>query len=561
MIAFGVFSSWFQGVEHFNSRCLRGFRDLDPRPPFWITCLKPRNLPLGPSATLPAPAIERDDSRVGRPADRGGESGGEVPTDLPLLAPNVLTCRMGETITLVYSSPSLMVPKDAGHRTYGRRSGRHEDRPIVSSTPLMPAVSAPSSADDTREQTPLSEPTPGPRVSILAVDDQPANLLALDATLSDMDLNLVKAASGFEALRHLLDADFALILMDVKMPGMDGFETAELIHRRKRSRHTPIIFLTAIETADTQVFKGYVLGAVDYLVKPIIPEVLRAKVTVFVDIYRKTAEIHRQAELLRRLEEREHQRQLAEAHARWEAERLHEEIRIARQIQQRLFPAAPLPLPGLDIAGASFPAEATGGDYFDYIPTADKCLAVVVGDVCGHGFGPALLMAELRAYLRAFLLTRSDVSEVLRLLNTALTGDTDRFVTLLIAKLDPLTRRLWYAGAGHLPGYILGSDGSVKARLESTGLPLAVLADSDYTTEKTEPLNPGELILFLTDGIVEAHGPDENLFGTERVLQLVRENRHCPARAILNTLYGVVRDFCGSKAQLDDMTAIIIKVE
>ena len=95
--------------------------------------------------------------------------------------------------------------------------------------------------------------------------------------------------------------------------------------------------------------------------------------------------------------------------------RLKEEIRIARQIQQKLFPAAPLPVPGLDIAGGSFPAEATGGDYFDYIPMRDGDLAVVIGDVCGHGFGPALVMAQLRAYLRAFLLTRTDLGEVVGL--------------------------------------------------------------------------------------------------------------------------------------------------
>jgi serine phosphatase RsbU (regulator of sigma subunit) len=393
------------------------------------------------------------------------------------------------------------------------------------------------------------------------VDDQPANLLALEATLADLDLDVVQAGSGFEALRCLLAADFAVILMDVKMPGMDGFETAELIRQRKRSRHTPIIFLTASESADTQVFKGYTFGAVDYLVKPIAAGVLRSKVSVFVDIFRKTEQIRRQAELMRLLERREHERQLTEAKARWESERLREEIRIARQIQQRLFPAAPLPSPGLDIAGGSFPAEATGGDYFDYIPMQDGSLAVVVGDVCGHGFGPALVMAELRAYLRAFLLTRTDVGEIVRLLNRALAGDTDRFVTLFIAKLDPATRSLVYAGAGHLPGYLFDADGEVKARLESTGLPLAILPDADYPAEAAPPLEPGEMVLLLTDGIVEAHGPDEDLFGIERVLQLVKAHRDRPAREVLNTLFGAVRDFCGTVAQPDDMTAIVIKAE
>src|SRR5436190_948562 len=157
------------------------------------------------------------------------------------------------------------------------------------------------------------------------------------ATLAGADLELVKARSGSEALRCLLEDDFALILMDVKMPHMDGFETAEFIRQRERCQHTPIIFLAASERDDAQMFQGYSLGAVDYLCKPIVPRILRSKVAVFVDIHRKTDQIKEQAELLRRLEQQEHERQVAQAHERWEAQRLHEEIRLARKIQQKLF--------------------------------------------------------------------------------------------------------------------------------------------------------------------------------------------------------------------------------
>lgn len=398
-----------------------------------------------------------------------------------------------------------------------------------------------------------------PKVGVLIVDDQPANLLALEATLDGLDIDLVQAASGFEALRCLLSREFALILLDVNMPGMDGFETAELIRQRKRCAHTPIIFLTASESADYQMFQGYTLGAVDYLVKPIVTQVLRSKVSVFTEIYRQTEQIKRQAELLHQMEQLQHQRQLADAKARFETERLHEELRIAREIQQKLFPVAPVCLRGLDIAGASLPAEATGGDYFDYIPTQDDGLALVIGDVCGHGFGPALMMAELRAYLRAFLLTRSDLGEILGLLNRALADDMDGFVTLLIARLDPRTLALTYTGAGHLPGYLLDSAGNVKAQLESTGVPLAVMPDSTYSTEAAPSLQSGEIVLLLTDGIIEAHCSAQELLGIDRVLQLVKDNRDRPAREILSALYESVRDFCGPATQLDDMTAIIIK--
>lgn len=133
------------------------------------------------------------------------------------------------------------------------------------------------------------------KVNVLIVDDHPENLMALEAILTGPNQNLVRAYSGEEALRCLLNQDFAVILLDVQMPGMDGFETATLIRNRPRSQHTPIIFLTAYSTSDKQMFKGYSLGAVDYLFKPIEPDILASKVSVFVDLFKKTEEVKRQA--------------------------------------------------------------------------------------------------------------------------------------------------------------------------------------------------------------------------------------------------------------------------
>jgi signal transduction histidine kinase len=142
------------------------------------------------------------------------------------------------------------------------------------------------------------------KVNILLVDDKPENLLSLEAMLEDLGQNLVKASTGFEALKAVLKHDFAVILLDVQMPGMDGFETADLIKEREKSRHTPIIFLTAYSKSDLLVAKGYSMGAVDYILKPIVPEVLRAKVAAFIDLFRMTQEIKRlNAALERRAQE------------------------------------------------------------------------------------------------------------------------------------------------------------------------------------------------------------------------------------------------------------------
>lgn len=133
------------------------------------------------------------------------------------------------------------------------------------------------------------------QVNILLVDDHPENLLALEAILGNLGENLVRANSGQEALRCLLNQDFAVILLDVQMPVMDGFETATLIRNRERSRQTPIIFLTAFSTSEQLMFKGYALGAVDYLLKPIDASILTSKVTVFVDLFKKTEAVKAQA--------------------------------------------------------------------------------------------------------------------------------------------------------------------------------------------------------------------------------------------------------------------------
>ncbi|MGZ3460885.1 MAG: response regulator, partial [Archangium sp.] len=169
---------------------------------------------------------------------------------------------------------------------------------------------------------------------MLTVDDTPANLRSLEVLMADLGANIVPASSGDEALRLLLDRDFALILLDVQMPGMDGYETATLIRMRERTRHIPIIFITAYNRSEVNVSRGYELGAVDYLFKPIVPEILRTKVAVFLDLHRKTEEVRRQAELLRQAESREHERQLAEARAHYERSLLEQEMVRERKVSE-----------------------------------------------------------------------------------------------------------------------------------------------------------------------------------------------------------------------------------
>jgi stage II sporulation SpoE-like protein/GAF domain-containing protein len=240
--------------------------------------------------------------------------------------------------------------------------------------------------------------------------------------------------------------------------------------------------------------------------------------------------------------------------------------RIAGAIQQGLLPKAMPRVAGFQIAGRLASAEQVGGDCFDFVPLrvgGQERLVALVGDASGHGVAAALLMAETRAYLRALALTCADVGTLLTLGNQRLTSDPladNFFVTLFLLCLDPGTRTLAHASAGHCPGYVLDAQGRTRAVLASTGCPLGIDPANEFPTGPATALEPGELVLLFTDGIVEATSPDRKLFGLERTLGIVRGHQGEAPEAILDALFHAVGDFSGHLLH-DDITAVIIKAE
>jgi phosphoserine phosphatase RsbU/P len=237
------------------------------------------------------------------------------------------------------------------------------------------------------------------------------------------------------------------------------------------------------------------------------------------------------------------------------------QLQLARAVQQRFYTAT-VRMPGFDIAASAYPAEQTGGDYFDMIETADGRCYVAIGDVSGHGLDAALVMAMTRAYVRSFAALGLDVGEVLARVNKVLVGDLQdgRYVTLLLARLDPGRRILECASAGHPPAFLLDRAGNTAAAIDATGVPLGFFADSVYPT-RTFLLDGGHTVVLCTDGASETLTKDKEEFGCERVLDYVRAHRHEGARDIADGIYHAARAFAAGERQEDDITSVILKVD
>jgi sigma-B regulation protein RsbU (phosphoserine phosphatase) len=193
----------------------------------------------------------------------------------------------------------------------------------------------------------------------------------------------------------------------------------------------------------------------------------------------------------------------------------------------------------------------------------DHCLGIVVADVVGHGIGPAILMASTHAHLHSLAATCTEVGEILCRANLILVNETDpdRFITAFFARLDPRSRTLDYASAGHPTAYILDGCGDVRTILPSTSLPLGVLADTPFPAGNRTSLQPGDIAVLFTDGLLETMSAEENLFGHDRAIQVVASNREKTAGQIITALYEAVTAFSGSKKLSDDITLVVIKVE
>jgi serine phosphatase RsbU (regulator of sigma subunit) len=320
------------------------------------------------------------------------------------------------------------------------------------------------------------------------------------------------------------------------MPGFSSTVALEMV--RAVNNDIPFIIVSGSIGEDVAV-SAMRAGAQDYLMKDNLVRLVAA--------------------VARELKDAEHRRRQREAeHALVIRE---EEMRIARDVQQLLFPSTTPVVAGYDIAGATCPAEATGGDYFDFIVGAQGELFIVVGDVTGHGLGPALLMTDVRAYLRALILSNHRLENIMVQARHLLLEDLgcDRFITLLFAKLVNPSGELTYINAGHPAGYILAPDGRIRVELNAHASALGIDGERGVLSPEEVPLVKGDLVLFLTDGILEAASASGSEFGIPRVLDIVQRERARPAAEIIRILFEEVRNVTAPDGLQDDITTVIIK--
>ena len=252
---------------------------------------------------------------------------------------------------------------------------------------------------------------------------------------------------------------------------------------------------------------------------------------------------------------------LREVELRRHVEQLEHDLNIARSIQQGLLPDKPLQLAGFEIAGWNQPADQTGGDYFDWQELPDGRFAISLADVTGHGIGPALVMAVCRAYARASFPADADTTAVMDRINRLLVEDlpAERFVTFVVAILDPGTATMELVSAGHGPILHYRSDSAEFLDYSAQGIPLGLMAGIGYGPPEKVALDPGDMLVLTTDGFFEWENPGGEEFGLDRLMDTIRNAKDLPPGQVIEKLHSAVTAFAEGTKQADDLTAVILK--
>jgi sigma-B regulation protein RsbU (phosphoserine phosphatase) len=369
---------------------------------------------------------------------------------------------------------------------------------------------------------------------ILIVDDEPYNVDYLEQELDDLGYQSLSASNGFEALQVVEDEKPDLVLLDIMMPGMDGFEVLSRLKDHETNRHIPVIVISAMSDMDS-IVRGIELGAEDYLPKPFDEVLLRARISSALE--KKTL------------------RDLEQSYLR----SLEKELEIGHQIQTGFLPDH---LPERDgwVLNAFFrPAREVAGDFYDVFELPDGKLVVLLGDVADKGVGSALYMALYRSLLRSSLSNVMQIDDPVNKLIRAVVHTNDYvctthemalFVTLFISILDPVDGTLTYINAGHNPPLLLQSSG--YKLIPRTGPALGIFEGQEFEAEQIQ-LNSGDRLFIYSDGLEDGKNPGGELYTSERLLESFLQEG-----ATVEKIIGEIDQFVEDEPQYDDLTLLVL---
>jgi sigma-B regulation protein RsbU (phosphoserine phosphatase) len=371
---------------------------------------------------------------------------------------------------------------------------------------------------------------------VLVVDDATANLQVVHSMLKD-DFKIRVATSGAKALALVkADPHPDLILLDVTMPEMDGYEVCAILKATPEARDIPVIFLTGKTETDDET-KGFEVGAVDYIHKPFSPAVVKARVHTHLVLREAREQLARQ--LLS----------------------INNELEMAREIQVSILPHEIPKIGGLEIAARYLPMSSVAGDFYDFILVDEKHLGILVADVSGHGLPAALIASMLKVALAAQSPHACDPASVLAGLNQSLCGKFQHhFATAAYVFVDMEKKSIRYAAAGHPPLLLWQASTACASEVAEHGLLLGLLPEATYSVVEI-PVQPGDKAVLYTDGILETTSPSEQEFGADLFKGFLESNHDLGADVFADLLLDELSGWSEhpkGQGQQDDLTLLAI---
>jgi sigma-B regulation protein RsbU (phosphoserine phosphatase) len=401
--------------------------------------------------------------------------------------------------------------------------------------------------------------------TVLVVDDTPANIKVLMETLKD-DYRIVAAVNGERALQLAAsDPNPDIILLDVMMPEMNGYEVCAKLKADVKTRDIPIIFVTAMSDTRDET-KGFELGAVDYITKPISPPVVSARVKNHLEL-KKAREFLKKQNLI--LEQRVDERtrevlelQRSEFELRVAKEKVENELNIAAQIQKSILPSSFPAYPDrkeFELYAFMKPARYVGGDFYDFFFIDDNTLALVMADVSDKGVPAALFMMVSRTLIRSLAFDNRSPSAVLEKANNIMcqNNDSGMFVTVFLAFYDVSSGKLTATNGGHIASLIINHDGTSREWAATHGPALGFMKELPYKQE-TMDLEVDQTLFLYTDGVTEAMSPGTELFGLDRLQELLKRKHDFKLDRICSDIEISLSEFQEDQ-QSDDITMLALK--